>query len=826
MTYALLLFMPAAFGVVNAWSEQVVIIVSSLILIAVLLRSVLFSGRFIWTWAYVPVLVFIGLVAFQLVDMPTETVEKISPNTAAIKTDLLSSLPDSADAQQESTSISFYKHATRHNLILVVAVFSMFIAAVHLFQREEAVKRLLIVISSVGCFMALLAIGQFITRTDSIYWVFQTPYKIADGGPFVNHSNYAQFMNLSIGAALGLLLYKIHDRFSGLRARAADVAEHLTSRESRPLWFLAGFVIIGVASIFTSLSRGGMVSMLVAASFTTLILTRRQSIRGRGWIMAVMALGAFICVLYIGFDAVYDRLATLQDMHHAEGGRMEIIENIALAWTKFPILGTGLGTHEVVYPMFDRATIASLATHAENEYAQTAEETGALGFLSLVVFGIFVWIAYTKNIRAAQTPIRSVAYGLGFGLLAILLHSFSDFGQHLPANSMLSAIFCGGLIGLAKKNSEQESIRKSALPQRICLAAALLAFVPFASWSMYRANAARIAEANFETALGIEEDLVEDQWQGDNLIYIDLISNAQTAVGYMPDNIKYRHWLNVYRWKSIARNINAETGTLTLPAKGLQSVEKIVDQFYDLIEICPTYGPSWCMAGQLEYNILGNRKTGLRLADKGYELAPYHSTACFTAGLLEILELVKVDNFDDSGALADSSGLNGAVAKLNRSVKLNGGMFDSVAQIYINEVKRPDLAVDLAGDKVWRLTRVANMVAESGFDEEKIGTIRQRLVFLLQEQASSPDAPASVFASLGGVYRDSGDIELAVEYYRKALQHQYDNVYWRLRLARLLAELKQKSEAIHEARIVLRLRPGYEPAERLIGDLSVERQSY
>ncbi|KKL21893.1 hypothetical protein LCGC14_2440870, partial [marine sediment metagenome] len=44
---------------------------------------------------------------------------------------------------------------------------------------------------------------------------------------------------------------------------------------------------------------------------------------------------------------------------------------------------------------------------------------------------------------------------------------------------------------------------------------------------------------------------------------------------------------------------------------------------------------------------------------------------------------------------------------------------------------------------------------------------------------------------------------------------------WRIRLARLLAAAGQIEDAIHEARICLRLRPQMAEARKLIEDLSV-----
>lgn len=63
--------------------------------------------------------------------------------------------------------------------------------------------------------------------------------------------------------------------------------------------------------------------------------------------------------------------------------------------------------------------------------------------------------------------------------------------------------------------------------------------------------------------------------------------------------------------------------------------------------------------------------------------------------------------------------------------------------------------------------------------------------------------------------------EAAIKHYRRALALDYGQVQWRFALARLLAETDRIPEAIHEARICLRLRPQFTAAERLIAELSV-----
>lgn len=803
----LLLFMPLAFGAVEAWSELMVIAFATAISICFLLKLITDrSSTFIWSWTYVPIFIFILVAIFQLVPIPASLVKTVSPNTFIIKQDLLSDLSDS-NSLLKSLTLSFYPYATKHDLRLFISVAAIFLVVINLYRRPDKIKRLLAAITIIGGFVALLALAQDVFGNGKIYWIVPTGYDTANSGTFVNHSHYGQFMNLSIGAAVSLLLIKVHDIFRGKKITPSVVSEYITSGVFKSIWLLLAMVIIGVVTVFMSLTRGGMISMLIAAGFTTLVLSSRGSLKGRGWIMVLLALGAFICVLYLGFDAVYDRLASLQQLHQAEGGRWQIVKDIMIAWTKFPVFGTGLGTHEVVYPMFDRSTIATLAAYAENEYAQAAEETGLIGLTALVVFGLMVWICYVRNIRSSSLLARSVAFGLGFGLMAIMIHSLSDFGQHLPANAFLTAISCALLISLADKGQRKAvriNVVGSTRHYRNFWIAILICISGIWSWALLEANNARKAEASWKKTVALENELMRKNWQGEDEEYIELITNAAEASYYQPDNVKYLHWLNIYRWQSLSRFNDPNTGEVIIPEKAMEYVKRIVDELNDARKLCPTYGATYCIVGQLQKFTLDD-PNGAHCIRKGYQLAPCDPTACFVAGLLDVDE----QKFDTS------------FEKFNRAIQLDWRLFPNVVNVFIHSLDRPDLAVNIAGDDIYRLSLVANSLADLEGHKEVFEKAQTRTRELLREKCSDPDVSAIALASLANIYRKERDIESAIESYRRALTLDYGQVHWRYSLARLLAESDKVPEAIHEARICLRLSPQFKPAEKLIADLSV-----
>jgi predicted Zn-dependent protease len=75
-------------------------------------------------------------------------------------------------------------------------------------------------------------------------------------------------------------------------------------------------------------------------------------------------------------------------------------------------------------------------------------------------------------------------------------------------------------------------------------------------------------------------------------------------------------------------------------------------------------------------------------------------------------------------------------------------------------------------------------------------------------------------ATLAGIDLERGKAEAAIELYRAALGQDYQQVEWRLSLADALAKNNQIDEAIHEVKIVLRLRPRHNGATKLLEELT------
>jgi O-antigen ligase len=153
--------------------------------------------------------------------------------------------------------------------------------------------------------------------------------------------------------------------------------------------------------------------------------------------------------LYIEPGYISRRLATVFGVGVSYDEMIGDRKEAALAGLRMfrahPWLGTGLGSYEIVAPRYRRTPSDLLWDHAHNDYAEALAETGLVGALlilsSLVLF-------FNSAIRNPQSAIGStldpLRLGATLGCIGLLVHSFSDFNLHIPANAAWFA-FCAGL---------------------------------------------------------------------------------------------------------------------------------------------------------------------------------------------------------------------------------------------------------------------------------------------------------------------------------------------------------------------------------------------
>jgi O-antigen ligase len=152
----------------------------------------------------------------------------------------------------------------------------------------------------------------------------------------------------------------------------------------------------------------------------------------------VVVLSAVIAVSWIGVQQVLSRFAGMQNLEVSAGKRAAMERDTFRLFLDHPILGTGLGTLEMVYPPYDSLYDGKVVNHSHNDYLEALAETGIIGGLCCLWFLAVLFRNSLEGMAAAGNSVGA-AVNLS-GLVAccgILVHSLVDFNLHIPANALL-----------------------------------------------------------------------------------------------------------------------------------------------------------------------------------------------------------------------------------------------------------------------------------------------------------------------------------------------------------------------------------------------------
>jgi O-antigen ligase len=237
-------------------------------------------------------------------------------------------------------------------------------------------------------------------------------------GPYVNRNHFAGLVELLIPPGLAVLVLG---------------AER---RDQLPL--IALFTLLPIGALFLSASRGGIMSFLAEiALLAVLILLRRRERRELAAAGLVVILASAL-VSWLGIGRALDRFASYKKLEVSESRRVAMLHGSLRIFLDHPIAGTGLGTLQEVYPLYETVYDGLIVNHSHNDYAETLAETGALGGMCALAFlGLLCWMGW-KNF-AADRESRTIAYHAAalaacFGLL---VHATVDFNFHIPSNALI-----------------------------------------------------------------------------------------------------------------------------------------------------------------------------------------------------------------------------------------------------------------------------------------------------------------------------------------------------------------------------------------------------
>lgn len=307
---------------------------------------------------------------------------------------------------------------TRIELLKYSALLALFFLSVQAYRTRDQWRNYVWFLLSLGFAVSLFAILQHFTFNGKLYWVRELQYGGIPFGPYVNRNHFAGLMELLIPQGLAIQILG---------------AER---RDQLPLVTL--FTLLPIGAVFLSASRGGIISFVAELAFLTILLVaRRREKKVLGAAALILTLAALL-VSWLGIGAALDRFATYKKLETSEGRRVEMLHDSLRIFQDHRIWGTGLGTLQEVFPLYETAYDGLVVNHSHNDYAEALAETGAIGGICGLVFLVILFWRSWKILNAEGDP-RSFAYHAGalVACLGLLVHAGVDFNFHIPSNALI-----------------------------------------------------------------------------------------------------------------------------------------------------------------------------------------------------------------------------------------------------------------------------------------------------------------------------------------------------------------------------------------------------
>jgi len=436
-----IVFSPLPAASVYEWSILVIQIVVLVMMAAyVLMREKPQSNELLSLTLKWPGYLFLGLcvlIIFQILPFPRFIIALLSPNTHSFQA-LFS--PDFSGSRFMSLSL-IPSHTFREALELLTYFLLGFLIVKTVTTRKQ-IKRIVYVLVIMGFFEAFYGMYEIYNENPRLLFLKKVHYVDVVTGTFVNRNHLSGYLEMIIPLALGLIIARI-SLFSLAGLKWRDKILRLSERGlSMNLLLSIGIVVMAVAIIFSESRSGVFVLILTFILFFELAVLYFGRVKERQkWIknfLKVSFVIITIVALNVGIGSVIERFA-LDDLLHE--GRPIVWGKVVHIIGDYPLLGTGLGTFASVYPAYDESGRSVRYSHAHNDYLEYLSELGVVGLILLLGGLGFIVVSSFLIWRVRRHPeVKGLALGGIVAIVAILIHSITDFNLHIPANMALFTV--------------------------------------------------------------------------------------------------------------------------------------------------------------------------------------------------------------------------------------------------------------------------------------------------------------------------------------------------------------------------------------------------
>jgi O-antigen ligase len=320
-------------------------------------------------------------------------------------------------AVQLTLGTSVYGFETSRALLYWSANAVVLFLGAQLLQVQRVRRNFLTGLAYFTGVVAVIGILQYFTSPYRVYWMFPIAQHGKAVGPFVYRNQFAALVEL----VLPVVLYRVMS-------------------ERRHRWVSAMLSAVLFAVVIATASRAG--TLLVASEMALVfllgwwrgIVSRRTLAIALGQVFAL----AFVFTLVVGFQDVWSRFQ--QTNPYALRGKLTQ-STLQMIRTR-PLMGSGLGTWQAVYPEFATFDNSLFANEAHNDWAQWTAEGGIFFGMALAA------VALSAAILAWRTV-------WGLGVVFVFLHSYIDYPLREPVVAAILFVLIGAMVATHREREHR-----------------------------------------------------------------------------------------------------------------------------------------------------------------------------------------------------------------------------------------------------------------------------------------------------------------------------------------------------------------------------------
>jgi O-antigen ligase len=309
-------------------------------------------------------------------------------------------------------------YSTRMELLLLLSDLILLFLAVQAFRTLQDWRGFVWFGMIFGFLMSIFGILQHLTFNGKLYWFREMHYGGIPFGPYANRNHFAGFAELVLPLSLVPLVL---------------------GRVRRERWPVVGlFAVVPIAALFLSASRGGIVSFGVELAVLGLAMILRRTMGKQLLAGAAVLVLAILMVSWLGVGQLLQRFSSFQSLEVTAGKRASMRRDTWQIFLHNPVAGTGLGTLQIVYPLYESLYDGKIVNHTHNDYLEALAETGILGGLCSAWFLGALFIESLRRLRQLNNSFAGALQLSGLvGCFGFLVHSLADFNLHIPSNAFL-----------------------------------------------------------------------------------------------------------------------------------------------------------------------------------------------------------------------------------------------------------------------------------------------------------------------------------------------------------------------------------------------------